>query len=153
MYRFRKNVGKSNLSEQFRKRIYRLELALAWIICGRLHAYLSNQSLLMAILHSLIARRWFGPQTQWRSLRKTLTSGFGLSICLWLGPPWFNYWFLFTLAYSRISHEYSPLFIIVINLNFMFSLWCIDWVGNLYANRSFMYFCIKSCIRTQSEVG
>ena len=27
-------------------------------------------------------------------------------ICLWLGPPWFNYWFSFTLAYSRISHEY-----------------------------------------------
>ena len=36
------------------------------------------------------------------------------------GPPWFNYWFSFTLAYSRISHEYSSLFIIVINLIFMF---------------------------------
>ena len=46
----------------------------------------------------------------------------GLTICLWLGPPWFNYWFSFTLAYSRISHEYSSLFIIVINLIFMFSL-------------------------------
>ena len=45
-----------------------------------------------------------------------------LTICLWLGPPWFNYWFSFTLAYSRISHEYSSLFIIVINLVFMFSL-------------------------------
>ena len=44
------------------------------------------------------------------------------TICLWLGPPWFNYWFSFTLAYSRISHEYSSLFIIVINLIFMFSL-------------------------------
>ena len=42
--------------------------------------------------------------------------GWGLTICLWLGSPWFNYWFSFTLAYSRISHEYSPLFIIVINL-------------------------------------
>ena len=39
-----------------------------------------------------------------------------------LGPPWFNYWFSFTLAYSRISHEYSSLFIIVIDLIFMFSL-------------------------------
>ena len=48
--------------------------------------------------------------------------GWGLTICLWLGPPWFNYWFSFTLAYSRISHEYSSLFIIVINLIFMFSL-------------------------------
>ena len=44
------------------------------------------------------------------------------TICLWLGPPWFNYWFSFTLAYSRISHEYSSLFIIVINLIFVFSL-------------------------------
>ena len=29
----------------------------------------------MAMLHSLTARRRFGPQTQWRPLRKTLTSG------------------------------------------------------------------------------
>ena len=72
--------------------------------------------------------------------------GWGLTICLWLGPLWFNYWFSFTLAYSRISHEYSSLFIIVINLVFMFSLWCIDWVGSLYANRIFIYFCIKSSI-------
>ena len=31
----------------------------------------------MAMLHSLIARRRFGPQTQLRPLRKTLTSGLG----------------------------------------------------------------------------
>ena len=61
-------------------------------------------------------------------------------------------WLSFTLAYSRISHEYSSLFIIVINLIFMFSLWCIDWVGSLYANRIFMCFCIKSSIGTQGEV-
>ena len=48
--------------------------------------------------------------------------GWGLTICLWLGQPWFNYWFSFTLAYSRISHEYSSLFITVINLIFVFSL-------------------------------
>ena len=34
-----------------------------------------GQSLLMAMLHSLIERRRFRPQTQWRPLRKTLTSG------------------------------------------------------------------------------
>ena len=34
----------------------------------------------------------------------------GLTVCLWLDPPRFNYWFLFTLAHSRISHEYSSLF-------------------------------------------
>ena len=76
----------------------------------------------MALLHSLIARRRFGPQTQWRPPRKTLTSGLGLDV----GPPWFNYWFSFTLAYSRISHKYSSLFIIVYNLIFMFSLWCTE---------------------------
>ena len=47
VYRFRKIVGKSNFSKQFRKLIK-----------------LSTKSLLMAILHSLIARRRFGPQTQ-----------------------------------------------------------------------------------------
>ena len=53
----------------------------------------------------------------------------GLTICLWLGPPWFNYWFSFVLAYSRVSHEYSSLFIVVIDLIFVFSLWCVGWVG------------------------
>ena len=79
--------------------------------------------------------------------------GFAKEICLWPCPPWFNCWFSFTLAYSRISHEHSSLFIIVINLIFMFSLWCIDRVGSLYANRIFMYFCIKSSIGTQGEVS
>ena len=51
------------------------------------------------------------------------------------------------------DQEYSSLFIIVINLIFTFSLWCIDWVGSLYANRIFMYFCIKSSIGTQGEVS
>ena len=31
----------------------------------------------MTLLHSLIARRWFGPQTQWRPLHIALTSGLG----------------------------------------------------------------------------
>ena len=47
------------------------------------------------------------------------TTTWGLTICLWLGSPWVNYWFSFTLAYSRINHEYSSLFIIVINLIFV----------------------------------
>ena len=48
--------------------------------------------------------------------------GEGLAICPWLGLLWFSYWFPLTLAYSRISHEYSSLSIIVINLICMFSL-------------------------------
>ena len=54
------------------------ELAIAWMLCGGLRAWLSARSLLMTVLHSLIARRRFGPQTQWRPLRKTLASGLGL---------------------------------------------------------------------------
>ena len=46
---------------------------------------------------------------------KTLTSGLGLDD---MSLAWFS----FTLAYSRISHEYLSLFIIVINLIFIFSL-------------------------------
>ena len=39
VYRFRKIVGKSNFSEQFGKFINRgKELAISWMLCGRLHA-------------------------------------------------------------------------------------------------------------------
>ena len=55
-------------------------------------------------------------------LRKTLTSGLGLDDMSLAWPAVVHYWFSFTLAYSRISYEYSSLFIIVINLIFMFSL-------------------------------
>ena len=68
VYRFRKNVGKSNFSEKFRKLINRYKRIimriLLWILCGRLHVYLPIQSLSMAMLHSLIARRRFGSKTQ-----------------------------------------------------------------------------------------
>ena len=75
VYRFRKNVGKSNFSEQFRKLINRYKRTGYSLDIMRQTAC---QSLLMAMLHSLIARRRSGPQTQWWPLRKTLTSGLGL---------------------------------------------------------------------------
>ena len=79
VYRFRKIVGKSNFSEQFRKLINRYKRIGYSLDIMRQTAFLVvNPSLLMAMLHSLIARRRFGPQTQWWPLRKTLTSGFGL---------------------------------------------------------------------------
>ena len=52
-----------------------------------------------------------------------------------------------------MSHECSSLFIIVINLIFMFSLWSVRWVGGLCANQIFMYFCIGSSVGTQGGVG
>ena len=84
--------------------------------------------------------------------RNSELKGLRLTKCLLLGPPWFNYWISFTLAYSRISHEYLSLFIIEINYDFMFLLLCTDCVGSLYANRIFVYFCIKSSVGTQGEV-
>ena len=53
-------------------------VAVAWMLCGELRAWLSAQSLLMAVLRSLVARRRFGPRARWRPFRKTLTSGLGL---------------------------------------------------------------------------
>ena len=105
------------------------------------------------MLHSLIARRRVGPQTQSRPLRKILTSGLGLDDMSFTWPKVVQLLFLFTLTYSRISHEFSSLSIIVIKLIFMFSLWYIDWVGSLYANLFFMYFCIKSSIGTQVKLA
>ena len=40
------------------------ELAVAWMLCGRLRAWLSARSLLMAVLRSLVARRRFGPRAR-----------------------------------------------------------------------------------------
>ena len=74
------------------------------------------------MLHSLIARRRFGPQTRCRPLRKTLTSGLGIEDMSLVWPAVVQLSFSFTLAYSIISHEYSSLFIIVINLVIKFSL-------------------------------
>ena len=55
--------------------------------------------------------------------------GWGLTLCLCLDPPWFSYLFSFTQAYSRISNGNSCLFIIVINLIFMFSLDALTELG------------------------
>ena len=68
-------------------------------------------------------------QIQLRPLRKTLTSGLGLDDMSVAWPPWFNYWFSFTLAYSRISHEYSSLFIAVINLFLCFRFDALNELG------------------------
>ena len=69
----------------------------------------------MAMLHPLIAWRRLRLQTQWRPLCKTLTSGLGLDD---MSLAWDAVVQLLIFIYSginRISHEYSSLFIIVIN--------------------------------------
>ena len=107
-------------------------MAIAWLLCGRLHALLSTQSLLMAMLHSLIAQQPFG--YQWRPLLKTLTSGLGLDDLSFAWPTVVQ---LLVFIYS-VTQQNKPrvlVFIIVMNLIFMFSLWCIDRVGSLYTKQ------------------
>ena len=154
VYRFKKIVGKSNFPEQFRKLINRYKRIGCSLDIMRQTACLVVNPIIVDGYASLFnCTKAVRAQTQWRPLRKPLTSLLVLDDILWLGPPWFNYWFSFTLAYSRITMGTRLLFIIVINLIFMFSVWCIDWVGSLHANRIFMYFCIKSSNGTQGEVG
>ena len=63
-----------------------------------------------------------------------------LTICLWLGPLWFRYWFSFTLSHSRISHAYSSLFIIVMNL---FSYFRFDALSELGAFTQTDFLCFS----------
>ena len=41
----------------------------------------------------------------------------------------------------------------VIDLDFVFSLWCVGWVRGLCEGRVFVCFCIKSGVGTQGGVG
>ena len=100
MYKFRKIVGKSIFLEQFRKLIKRYKrIGYSVDIMRQTACLVINQSLLMAML-----------------------SGLALDDISFALPAWFNNWFSFTLAHRTVSQEYSSLFIIVINLIFMFSL-------------------------------
>ena len=60
---------------------------------------------------------------------------------------------LASVQLQLFSHGCSSLFIIVIGLVFMFSLWCVGWVGGLCAGRVFVCFCVGSSFGTQGEVS
>ena len=65
VYRFRKIVGKSKFSEQFSKLINRYKrIGYSLDIMRQTACLVVNPIIFMAMLHSLIARRRFGPQTQ-----------------------------------------------------------------------------------------
>ena len=121
------------------------------MLCGRLRAWLSVRSLLMTVLRSLVARRRFGPRTRWQPLLGTLASGLGLGgvslawsavvrllVFLCDGMHWSWPWVL-VFVYS------------VIGLVFMFSLWCVDWVGGLCAIR--VFFVCVSVLEVASRPG
>ena len=71
--------------------------------------------------------------------RKAFAGGLGLGGVSLAWPAVVQLW-VFSLAYSRISHECSSLFIIVINLIFVFSLCCINWVRGLCVEPNFYVF-------------
>ena len=64
--------------------------------CDSLHAWFKAQSRFIAMVSSLIARRWVGPRTLWRLWRWTLVGGLVPGACLWLGLPWVS--LVFSLA-------------------------------------------------------
>ena len=65
VYRIRKTVGKSNVSEPFRKLINRYKrIGYNPYVMRQTACLVITQSRLIAMLHSLIARRRVGPQTQ-----------------------------------------------------------------------------------------
>ena len=126
VYRFRKLVGKSNFSEQFRKLINRYKRIGYSLDIMRQNVCLVVNPIIVDGYASLFnCTTAVRASDSMRPLRKTLTSWLGLDDMSLAWPAVVQlhlYWFSFTLAYSRISHEYSSLFIIVINLIFMFSL-------------------------------
>ena len=65
VYRFRKNVEKSNFSEQFRKLINRYKgIGYSLDIMRQTVCLVVNPVIVDGLLHSLIAHRRIGPQTQ-----------------------------------------------------------------------------------------
>ena len=64
VYKFQRIVGTPRFSDQFERLLNVIkEWDTAWISCDSLHAWLRTQSRLIAMVSSLIARRWVRPQT------------------------------------------------------------------------------------------
>ena len=117
MYRFKNNVGKSNFSEKFRKLINRYKrIGYSLDIMRQTACLVVNPIIVDGYASLFDCTTAVGPQTQWWPLRKTLTSGLGLDDMSLAWPAVVQVLVFRTLAYRRISHEYSSLFIIVINL-------------------------------------
>ena len=106
------------------------------------------------MLHSLVARRWFGPQTQWRPLHKALTSGLGLDdlSLAWPAVVQLVVSFLWLAVDFGLAKSSFLCFIIVINLilTCTSSLWCIDWVSEPL--RELNCLCIMNYIGTKGGV-
>ena len=79
VYRFRKIVGKSNFSEQFRKLINRYKrIGYSLDIMRQTACLVVNPIIVDGYASLFNCTTAVRAQTQWRPLRKTLTSGLGL---------------------------------------------------------------------------
>ena len=156
-YKFKQIVVMADFSDQFRKitvRYKRIGYNINII-------YRLTQSRLITLLPSLIARRWFGLQTQWwPDIKLFILVGWGRSVfCLLLGQPGSTVGFLLlqcssapvvlfdTPGISRyrsqhvVSVKSSSLFHHSIYLWFIcFPWWFIDGLENLHADRTTVCF-------------
>ena len=73
-----------------------------------------------------------------------LSSWLKLDDCLWLGPPWFNYWFSLALAYSVgiYCHEPSLLFHHNIQVDYFYDGMLMELVRH-YVNRTLIVSCTR----------
>ena len=91
VYKFKKIIGNPNFSNLLKRIVNRFRRAgYSLDIMRQTACLVLTQSWLKAMLHSLVARRWFRPQTQWRLRCEARNSELKLDDCLWLDPPWFN---------------------------------------------------------------
>ena len=104
---------------------------------------------LISMLHSLIARRRVGPQTQWRPRHKALTSGLGLDAMSLFWPTVVQLVACFNSGLQLgISQEYS-LFRHSGRFDFVFSLRCIE-LGSHNANWIFyVFFVLRNISRVK----
>ena len=91
VYKLKKNIGNPNFSNLFKPIVNRFKRAgYSLDIMRQTACLVLTQSWLKAMLHSLVAGRWFWPQTQRRLRCEARNSWLKPDDCLWLDPPWFN---------------------------------------------------------------
>ena len=67
IYRFKKILGNPIFTDLFKhivNRCKKKKQGIIYILCDRLYAYFLTQTWLKGMHHSIVARRWFRPQTQ-----------------------------------------------------------------------------------------
>ena len=156
VYRIRKIVGKSNFLEEFRKLIKRYKRI-------GYNPFVMRQTVCLVINPTSVDSyaSLFNCMTAGQASRlddgldiKLSQVGWGLMLCFWPSPPWFNWWLPLTLAFSGgLAKSTLSLFRHSDRFDFVFLLRCIDWVRKTLGELNFLcIFCIKNYIGIQGEV-